>query len=46
MQRIDVDAAQATLVCIELMRMIQKGQMEGNEVEGLSVAEQFYKLAA
>jgi len=40
------DAAQATLTGIELVRMIQKGQMEGDEMMGLSVAEQFYQLAA
>ncbi len=40
------DAAQSTLPGIELMRMIKKGQMAGNEVEGLSAAQQFYALAA
>src|SRR5947208_15145166 len=41
------DAAQSTLVCIELMHMIKKRQLmveEGNE--GLTAAEQFYALAA
>lgn len=41
------DAAQATLVGIELMHMIKKRQLvveEGNE--GLTAAEQFYALAA
>ena len=39
-------AAQSTLIGIELMHMIRKGQMEGDEVEGLSAAEQFYALAS
>ena len=39
-------AAQATLTGIELMRMLRKGQLEGEDMEGLAVAEQFYKLAA
>ena len=30
----------------QLMRMIEKGQLEGEEMESLTVAEQFYKLAA
>jgi putative transposase len=41
------DAAQSTLVGIELMHMIKKRQMvveEGNE--GLTAAELFYSLAA
>ena len=41
------DAAQSTLVGIELMHMIKKRQMvvqEGDE--GLTAAEQFYSLAA
>ncbi len=41
------DAAQATLVGIELMHMIKKRQLvvgEGNE--GRTAAEQFYALAA
>ena len=41
------DAAQATLVGIELMHMIKKRQLmvtEGNE--GLTAAELFYSLAA
>jgi putative transposase len=41
------DAAQSTLVGIELMHMIKKRQLrveEGNE--GLTAAEQFYALAA
>jgi putative transposase len=37
-------AAQNTLVGIELMHMIKKRQMEGDE--GLTAAEQFYALAA
>lgn len=39
------DAAQSTLTGIELVRMIRKDQMEGDEVEGLSAAEKFYALA-
>jgi transposase-like protein len=40
------EAAQPTLTGIELMRMLRKGQLEGEEFEGLSVAEQFYALAS
>ena len=40
------EAAQSTLTGIELIYMIRKGQLEGNEVEGLSAAEQFYALAS
>jgi transposase-like protein len=40
------DAAQATLTGIELMHMPRKGQLEGEEMEGLTVAEQLYNLAA
>ena len=40
------DAAQNTPTGIELMHMLRKGQMESDEVEGLSVAEQFYALAS
>jgi transposase-like protein len=40
------EAVQATLIGIELMRMLRKGQLDSEEVEGLTVAEQFYKLAA
>lgn len=40
------DAAQSTLTGIELMRMLRKGQLEGDEMEGLTAAEQFYKLAS
>ena len=40
-------AAQSTLVGIELMHMLKKGQMVGEEgTEGLTPAEQFYSLAA
>jgi hypothetical protein len=28
-----------------MMRMIKKGQLEGEEMDGLTAAEQFYKLA-
>jgi putative transposase len=38
-------AAQSTLVGIELMHMIRKGQLESDEFEGLTVAQQFYALA-
>jgi hypothetical protein len=38
------EAAQATLVSIELMHM--KGQMEGGAAEGLTAAAQFYALAS
>jgi putative transposase len=41
------DAAQHTLVGIELMHMLKKGQMVVEEgVKGLTPAEQFYALAA
>jgi putative transposase len=41
------EAAQATLVGIELMHMIKKKQLMVAEVaEGLSAAEQFYALAS
>ena len=40
------EAAQSTLTGIELLRMLRKGQLDGEEMEGLTVAEQFYKLAA
>jgi transposase-like protein len=40
------DAAQSTLLGIELMRMLRKGQLEGDEFEGLTAAEQFYALAS
>jgi transposase-like protein len=40
------EAAQSTLSGIELLRMLRKGQLDGEEMEGLTVAEQFYKLAA
>jgi transposase-like protein len=40
-------AAQAALIGIELMHMLKKGQLVGEEgVEGLTPAEQFYALAA
>jgi putative transposase len=40
-------AAQSTLVGIELMHMLKKGQMVGEEgAAGLTPAEQFYSLAA
>jgi putative transposase len=40
------EAAQRTLVGIELMHMLRKGQMDDGVGEGLSAAEQFYSLAA
>ena len=41
------DAAQGTLAGIELMHMLKKGQLVGEEgAEGLTPAEQFYALAA
>jgi len=39
-------SARATLIGIELMAMINKGQMKKNIVGSLSPAEQFYALAA
>jgi transposase-like protein len=40
------DAAQATLVHIELMHMLRKGQLEDRVEQGLTTAKQFYALAA
>jgi putative transposase len=40
------DAAQATLVGIELMHMLRKGQLAGGSEQGLTAAEQFYALAS
>jgi putative transposase len=41
------EAAQCTLAGVELMHMVKKGQLMGEEgVEGLTPAEQFYALAA
>ncbi len=40
------DPAQSTLTGIELNRMLRKGQLEGDEIEGRSAAEQFYALAS
>jgi transposase-like protein len=39
------DAAQSTLVGIELVHMLRKGQLAEGVEQGLSVAEQFYALA-
>lgn len=39
------EAAQPTLVGIELIHMLRKGQLEDGIEQGLSVAEQFYALA-
>ena len=38
------EAAQSTLAGIELMHMIRKGQLEGDEFDGLTAAEQFYAM--
>jgi putative transposase len=40
------EAAQQTLVGIELMHMLRKGQIDDGVGEGLSAAAQFYSLAA
>jgi putative transposase len=41
------EAAQGTLMGIELMHMLKKGQLIGKEgAKGLTLAEQFYSLAA
>jgi len=41
------EAAQATLIGIELMHMLKKGQLAGEDgVEGLTLVEQFYALVA
>jgi len=40
------NAAQSTLTGIELVRMLRKGQLNGEEMKGLTAAEQFTKLAA
>jgi putative transposase len=40
------DAAQSTLVGIELMHMLRKGQLADGVEQGLTAAEQFYALAA
>jgi putative transposase len=39
-------AAQQSLVWIELMCMLRKGQLEDRVEQGLTPAEQFYLLAA
>ena len=39
------EAAQSTLVGIELMHMLKKGQLAGDEFEDLTATEQFYALA-
>ena len=41
-----LDAAQSTLTGIELVHMLKKRQLDGEEVGGCSTAEQFYGLAA
>jgi transposase-like protein len=40
------EAAQPTLTGIELMHMLRKGQLGGDELDSLSAAEQFYALAS
>ena len=40
------DAAQSTLVGIELMHMRRKQQLDDEVEQGLTVAERFYALAA
>jgi len=40
------DAAQSTLLGIELMHMLRKGQLERGDERGLTPAEQFYALAS
>jgi putative transposase len=41
------ETAQGTLIGIELMHMLKKGQLVGKEgAEGLTPAEKFYSLAA
>ena len=40
------EAAQSTLTGLELMRMLRQGQLDGEEMRDLTVAEQFYQLAA
>jgi putative transposase len=40
------ETAQSTLVGIELMHMLRKQQLEDGVKQGLTVAEQFYALAA
>src|SRR6266849_3223432 len=40
------EAAQDTLVGIELMHMLRKGQLEDGVEQGLTTAEQFYAMAA
>jgi len=40
------DAAQSTLIGIELRHMLRKQQLEDGVEQGLTVAEQFYTLAA
>jgi putative transposase len=39
-------AAQQTLIGIELMHMLRKGQMDDGIGQRLTVVEQFYSLAA
>jgi len=40
------EAAQSTLVGIELMHMLRKRQLEDGVEQGLTAAAQFYTLAA
>jgi len=40
------DAAQSTMIYIELIHMLYKGQLAGGVEQGLTMVEQFYALAA
>ena len=40
------EAAQLTLVGIELMHILRKRQMEDEGAQGLTAAKQFYSLAS
>ena len=40
------EAARAKLMGIELIRMLRKDQLDSDDMRGLTVAEQFYNLAA
>lgn len=40
------EAVQSTLTGIELMHMLRTGQLEDDEVEGLTVVDPFYALAS
>lgn len=38
------EAAQSTFINIELIHMLNRGQLEGDEFEGLTAAEPLYTL--